>query len=153
MTPATNQSSSEKNVITDAYEKYKWEKLKLLKKEVQRSRDTLFLVAGLMMMVALIQLTTGNADDKRAFYLTALLSIVFVAIGFLSRKEPFGALIMALIIYVGLWLVSVAIQGPQYMFSGIVGKIIIIVALASGIPHAYEADQIKKELKESEGKR
>jgi hypothetical protein len=140
----------EHNAITDAFDGFKREKLKLLKKRIQRSRDTIFIVAALMMLVALIQLGTSRSDDKRAFFLSLFLSLVFIGIAFLARKEPFGALIMALIIYVGLWLISATILGPEYMFSGIVGKIIIIVALASGIPHAYEADKIKKELKESE---
>jgi len=142
----------ENNVITDSYDSFKREKLKLLTKKIQRSRDTIFIVAGFLMLVALIQLGTGKADDKRQFLFTLLLSVVYIGIGFLARQEPFGALIVALIIYTGLWFVTVAILGPEYLFNGIIGKIIVIVALASGIPHTYEADKIKRELKESEKK-
>ena len=146
----TSQPQKEKSIITDAYDGYKREKLKLLKKRVQRSRDTIFIVAVLMMLIALIQFGTAKAEDKRSIFISLLLSFVFIGIGFLARKEPFGALIMALVIYVGLWLISAAMLGPEYIFSGIVSKLIIIVALASGIPYAFEADKIKKELKESE---
>jgi len=145
----TTKPSKENDIVTNAYQDYNWQKLKILKKKTQRSRDTIFIVATYMMLAALFQLGTSKSDDKRAFFISLLLSFVFVGIGFLAGKEPFGALIMAVIIYVGLWFVSVALLGPEYSFRGIIGKIIVIVALASGIPHAYEADKIKKELKES----
>ena len=149
MTPETTPPK-EANVITNAYKDYHWEKLKVLKKKIQRSRDTIFLVAVLMMLVALIQLATGKGDDKRAFFISLLMSLVYVGIGFLARKEPFGALIMALMIYVGMWVITIALFGAEFTLRGIIAKLLIIGTLASGIPHAFEADKIKKELKEFE---
>jgi len=66
----TTKPSKENDIVTDAYQDYNWQKLKILKKKTQRSRDTIFIVATYMMLAALFQLGTSKSDDKRAFFIS-----------------------------------------------------------------------------------
>ena len=136
------------NIITDHYINDRKEKLKAIEKKINKSRNTLFFVAALTLIAGLFLIKINGYNDGREFKFTVFISLVFVALGFFTKKEPFAALVMALIIYVGLWFLTVALVGPEYLFKGIIAKAFIIFFIASGIPHASQAEELRKELKE-----
>ncbi len=111
MTPETSHPNQQKdiipekrneNIITDHYINDRQEKLKAIEKKIKKSRNTLFFVAALTLIAGLLLLKTKGYNDGREFKYTVFISLVFVALGFFTKKEPFAALVMALIIYVGL---------------------------------------------------
>jgi FtsH-binding integral membrane protein len=144
----TTSPKSNESIITDHYINYRKDKIRALEKKINKSRNTLFIVAVFALIAGLIQIAIIGYNDGREFKYTIFIALVFVALGFFTKKEPFAALVMSLIIYIGLWALTIAIGGPEYIFKGIIGKAIIIFFIASGIPHAQEAEDLKKELKE-----
>lgn len=143
-----NSTSTNKNetIITDSYYDYRKDQLRLLDKKINKSRNTIFIVAGITLVGGLLQLAVTRSFSYDEALFIVIIAAVFAGLGFFAKYQPFGALVIALIIYVGMWLVTIMID-PSYLVKGILIKALIIYYLASGIPHANEAEKIKKELK------
>jgi len=146
-----NQTNSHRpdseNVISDYYDDYQRLNLKSAEKEIQKSRDAIFVVAGITVIGGFLQMAIKQSFTTAEIFLTLIIAVIFTGLGFFAKKQPFGAIIVALTMYLGLWFLSVAFVGPEYLLKGIIVRCIIIFYLASGIPHAQKAEQIKNELK------
>lgn len=139
-------ANKDENVITDSYNDYRRNQLRILNKKINKSRNTIFIVAGITLIGGLLQLVITRSFSYDEALFTILIAAVFAGLGFFAKYQPFGALVIALIIYIGMWLLSMMMD-PTYLVKGILIKALIIYYLASGIPHANEAEKIKKELK------
>jgi len=71
--------------------------------------------------------------------------VIFLGLGFWCKKQPLGAIISALILYIMVQLIAI-IQNPLNIISGIIVKVIIIIYLIKGMNSALQAQKIKKEL-------
>lgn len=119
-----------------------------LDKVVSNAKRALWIIAGLMTVVALGMYLVAGADapGATAMLITNLIVAgIFVALGFWANEKPFTALLSALILYVTLYLYGVIVEG-QNPVGGILVRVIIVVYLVKGINSAREAEQLKKEL-------
>ncbi|MBN8673049.1 MAG: hypothetical protein J0L56_02880 [Chitinophagales bacterium] len=76
-----------------------------------------------------------------------VVSGIFAGLGFLTKKQPMTAIIIALILFLGLWIFTIIVIGPEQIYKGILVRGIIVYFLVTGIKHAKEAERLRKEIK------
>jgi hypothetical protein len=104
-------------------------------------------VAAIQFVVALVSMYMMEeiADKWLNFGLSAFIAAIFVALALWTKKKPYTAILLALIIYCLLILIY-AISEPSSIAKGIILKVIIIVYLGRGLNNAKEAQQMQKAL-------
>ncbi len=132
-TPPTDQSIfNETDFAIRAYDK-----------NIKNARIMLFVIAGLQLLT--IFFLGSLPEDARwiAIGIVVFISMVFVGLGLWTRKEPYKALLIAIIVYGGL-IIADAIFDPTTIYKGIILKVIAIVLLIKGMKNAKEAEELKK---------
>jgi cytochrome bd-type quinol oxidase subunit 2 len=116
-------------------------------KQIRQARNTIFVVAAIQFVVALVSMYMMEeiADKWLNFGLSAFIAAIFVALALWTKKKPYTAILLALIIYCLLILIY-AISEPSSIAKGIILKVIIIVYLGRGLNNAKEAQQMQKAL-------
>jgi hypothetical protein len=134
-TPETPQEESifeDIEVDTRAYQKH-----------IRRARILLFIIAGLQLIAAILLGIAGQPGYEIEVGLQVVLGLVFAGLAFWTKYKPYAALMTALVIYVGIFLLS-AILEPSSIISGLLIKIVIVVLLIRGISNARDAEEMKK---------
>ncbi len=144
MTPTT---PPEENVVSNYYEGYQELELQAAQNQVRKARNALFVVAGLTLVVNLISLNSSNSLSGLPLIFALLISAIFAGLAFLTKVQPFTAIIIALVVFVGLWVLDIAVISVEYIWRGILFRGIIIYFLITGLKHAREAERLKRELK------
>ncbi len=119
--------------------------LKVINKEVRKAKNTLIFLGVVNIIFGIIFGLLG--DDIALVVGSAILAIIYFGLAIWSDKQPFGAILTALILYGTLILLQAAVD-PSTIFQGIVLKIIIIVLLVKGLNSGLEAKKVMKELDE-----
>jgi hypothetical protein len=119
--------------------------LKNLQAKVDSAKVTLWVIAGLNLLYALLSYAFGSSPEDALFTLiiNALVSLMFVLIGNWAKEKPFSGLVTGLSIYAALFLYTIMSNEHVY---GIVGRIVLIGYLIKGISSAREAEEVKKEI-------
>lgn len=115
-------------------------------KHVRQARNALFIIAGLLVLTGL--LSSLNASEEMLIYVWVEILIMvaaFVALGFWSKKKPYTAILIGLILFIAYMGLYIIIDYTN-IFSGILVKIFIIVYLVKGLNNAREAQTIKEAL-------
>jgi hypothetical protein len=134
-TPETPQEESifeDIEVDTRAYQKH-----------IRRARILLFIIAGLQLIAAILLGIAGEFGYEIEVGVQVVLGLVFAGLAFWTKYKPYAALLIALVIYVGIFLLS-AILEPSSIISGLLIKIVIVVLLIRGISNARDAEEMKK---------
>jgi type IV secretory pathway VirB3-like protein len=116
-------------------------------KKLKRASNSLFYIAGFFSFGLLITLALNKTSPGllAAVIITNLVLIVmFVTLGFLSRKKPLACMVSGLALYVIIYILN-AIDNPINLVSGIIIKIFIIGYLINGIRSAIDIEKFKKE--------
>ncbi|MEI9807176.1 MAG: hypothetical protein WDO16_04405 [Bacteroidota bacterium] len=135
------------NVISDYLEGYQQLELQAAENQVKKARNTLFVVAGLTLVVNLFLLMSSHTLDTASLIVILVLTAIFTALGFMTKKQPFTAIMIGLVIYAGLWIFDIVVLGADEVIKGLLFKIIIIYFLVTGLKHARETERLKKEIK------
>lgn len=149
MSEETNQpekNNEPENVVADYFEGYQQLELQSAESNIKKARNALFVVAALTLVANLIQLSMTDELNSVSLIIVLLLTGIFAGLGLLTKKHPFTAIVIGLIVYVGLWVFDIIILGPEYLVKGILVKGIIVYFLITGLKHAREAERLKKEL-------
>lgn len=115
-------------------------------KHIRQARNAIFWVAGLLTFnVGVLYLTTEAYSEYIWIDLLiyGLFIGAFVFLGFFTKKKPYTAIIIALILYT-LFIVMNAVLDPTTILKGILFKIITYVFLIKGINDAKEAQEMQK---------
>lgn len=116
-------------------------------RKLKRAGNSLFYIAFFFVIGLLYYIATNktNPDTLTGIIITYLiLIVVFIALGFFSRKIPLAGIVSGLCLYVIVQVIN-AIASPVSLFSGIIVKILIIGYLVNGIKSAVEIERFKKE--------
>jgi hypothetical protein len=120
--------------------------LRELKKKIKRAGTTLYVIAGLNLLLGLILYTVAPDSELAIAVLLTNLVVggVFLGLAVWSKQKPVPALISALSLYILLQLILIAAD-PENIIRGIIIKAVIIVFLIRGLQSALDAEKIKKE--------
>jgi hypothetical protein len=116
-------------------------------KHIRQARNTIFVVAAIQFIFAVVSMYMVEtvADKWLNFGLSAFIAAIFVALALWTKKKPYTAILIALIIYCLLILIY-AISEPLSILKGIILRVIIIMYLARGLKNAKEAQEMQKAL-------
>jgi prepilin signal peptidase PulO-like enzyme (type II secretory pathway) len=116
-------------------------------KHIRQARNTIFVVAAIQFIFALVSMFA--TEDVTAKWLTfgiaTFIALIFVALALWTKKKPYTAILLALIIYCLLILIY-AVSEPLSILKGIILRVIIIMYLARGLKNAKEAQEMQKAL-------
>jgi len=96
-------------------------------------------------LVPLIPYLTSNGFDMYVVVSSLIIVLAFIGCGFLSRKKPVLAFVVALIFYWGLLLLEYIIA-PQSFFQGYLWKAVFSAALIIGLFNGIHGISLKKKL-------
>lgn len=121
-------------------------------KHIRNARILLFVIAGLSLLALMYVLPLDGSFEK-IFMLVWVLAFAgaFVALGFWTKKKPYTALLVALILFIAIQVLS-AIGDPASLLQGWVFKIIIIVMLINGLRNAKESQRMMETFGRNKGK-
>ena len=120
--------------------------IKELNRKVKSAQTTLFVLAGLFLVVGVAYYFINRENDLGfAVMITNLiLAAVFLALGGWAKNKPVVALISGLVLFILVQLIALA-DDWRSIGKGIIIKILVIVYLVKGLQSAIEAEKIKKE--------
>jgi len=110
-------------------------------KHIRQARTTIFAVAGIQLFFGIVSgLQFGGNTGWMVFAVTAFIAAIFLGLGFWTRKKPFTAILIALILY-SVLLVTDLLMQPATIIKGILIKILVIIFLVRGLKKAWEAER------------
>ena len=135
-TPAP-ESEQKQDMLDDVLDTREYDK------KVKSAQTTIFIVAGIQLVFGLFVAFTGN-DDIMAIQIgvAVVIAAIFFGLGMWCKSKPFTAIIIALSLYVGLWILD-AVYDPTNLVKGILVKVFIVIYLVKGISAAKAAQDIK----------
>jgi len=141
-----HHNDEEKDVIFDYYQGYRELELRSAETQVKKARNALFVVAGLTLVVNLVQLGRLNQLNGLPLAFVLFATAIFVGLGLMTKKQPFTAIIIGLVIYVGFWIFDIIALGADQFIKGLIFKSIIIYFLAAGLKYARNAERLRNEI-------
>jgi hypothetical protein len=105
----------------------------------RKGGNALFVAAGFMVLGGLIiMLRDETGDGPILLLINIIVAAMYVGLGFWSKKNPFAAILVGLIIFVSLIIIN-AIVEPISIIQGIIVKVIVIGYLIRGLVAASKA--------------
>ena len=147
-TPSSDQPQDQ-NVISDYYQGYQKLELQSAETEIKKARNAIIAIAVLIIIGNLIVMASSNSFTTLGIIIMLGIAAVFTGLAFLTKKQPLTAIIIALVLFIGLWVSDIVLAGIENLYQGIVVKVIILYFLIKGIKHAREAERIRKEIDSS----
>lgn len=139
--PETNQ-----NIISDYYEGYQKLELQSAENQLRKTRNAIFAIAALLFIGDLITMATSDQFDLTTLITSLVIAAIFIGLAFLTKKKPLTAILIALVLFIALWVLTIVVIGPEQIYRGILVRGIIIYFLITGIKHAREAERIRKQM-------
>lgn len=123
----------QENLLDDVYD----DSMEGYDKPVRKARNILFIIGGLQ-LIGLF--TISNLPEPEMWVSAGIIifvALLFVGLGFWTKRKPYTAILTGLIVYGSLVLLS-AIFEPTSIVRGIVLKIVAIVLLVSALKNAKD---------------
>ena len=115
-------------------------------KHVRYARNAIFAVAAIFLVFGLIESFVGP-DEALTISVIIVLFIagIFAGLGFWAMKNPYPAILIALIFYALIILQNAALD-IRTLWKGVIIKVGIIIYLVRGLKNAQEAQRLKEVL-------
>lgn len=139
-------TGKEQDVISNYYEGYQQLELKSAENNLKKARNAIIAIAALLLLGNLIMMGSSDSFTTVGLAIALLATGIFVGLAFMTKKQPLTSVIIALVIFVGLWVMDIIVLGTDYLFKGIIVKAIIIYFLVTGIKYARETERLRKEI-------
>ena len=136
--------TSSENPISDYVDGIKQLELQTHAAAIRKARVALFVTAGVMFAGEMIGLAISNLPFTPLAIVIALIEAgIFVGLAFLTKKKPFTAIVIGLVIFIGLWIFAIVVVGGRAAIGGIIIRIIIISYLVSALKGAREIERAR----------
>lgn len=111
-------------------------------KHIKNARNILFGVAAVQLITALVSIyiTAGHVIWP-AQIIPLSVAVSFFLLGLWTRRQPFTAILLALIMYMAIWIAN-SIYDSSYIYKAIFFKVIILVYLVKGLRDARGAQEM-----------
>jgi hypothetical protein len=142
----SENSTPAEGSIGEYYDNYKQTQLDLIPVYSKKTRNAIFTIAGLWLASELLGLAMANAFTTQLILSVLLVPAVLIAVAFLALKQPLVAIIIAALVFIGVWALTILAFGGVGAISGLFIKAIIIYFLIAGFQSAREINRIRKEI-------
>lgn len=140
-----NIEKKEEDVIADYYDGVKELEKQGHESGIKKARNALYVTAVLVFVGELIGASMSNIPLTPLVIGIALLEGgVFAALAYWTKKKPFTAIIIGLILFVLLWVATIILAEGISKGSGFIIRIIIIVNLVQAIKPAKAWEDLQK---------
>jgi hypothetical protein len=139
---ANNQSD---DVISDYYDGVKKLEMEGYETGIKKARNALFITAGIVGVSEII--TLAIADLGFPPFVIAVIAAevgVFIGLALWTKTKPYTAIVVGLIVFIVMWIASIALVGGQAIYKGILVKAIIISVLVNALKPAKAWEDLKK---------
>jgi len=109
-------------------------------KTIRQARNILFIVAGITFIYGIFLFF--YRDDMASLIAAAIMTGVYVVLGYWSQQKPLISLVLALLLYATNMVLSFIIE-PDTLYKGLIFKVIIIYFLIRGINSAMHLRKAK----------
>ncbi|MBX3254778.1 MAG: hypothetical protein KF862_11610 [Chitinophagaceae bacterium] len=116
------------------------------KMDVHRIRNIILETLCLVIIGEIISSLASKNFSWEVSLLTFVEVIILAILSFIAKKAPYGAILSALVVFVGISIASAAIK-PTYLGGSIIIKIFILIYLVRAIPDARELHAYLKNKK------
>jgi hypothetical protein len=138
-----------KSILADDYDDVRAIEIEGYKIGVKRARNALFATAALLFvgeLVALIRLNITFADLPPITWIILLVEIgVFIGLAIWTNKQPYLAIIIGIVLFIGLWILSIVYTGAIGAIGGIVARVLILYYLFNSLKDAKALEAARKE--------
>jgi hypothetical protein len=142
-----NEQQPDTNAEPGIFDNYSDTQKEILEMETRKTRNKLFTLAIIAFASDFLGLLVADAVTFQTLLFIAVVPAILVGLAFLALKEPLTSMIIAAILFAGLWIYTISIMGGRAAISGWLVKAIVIYMLIAGFQNALEAHRIKRELK------
>ena len=121
---------------------------------VKKARNALFWAGGLLFVAEMVAMFSRQQRfDIYVFSIAVLEAGIFIALALYTRKKPYTAIVLGLCAFILVILASVVIAGLETgaegvfkaLFSGVIIKTLILVALIRPLKDAKQLQELKEE--------
>lgn len=141
----TDPGPKSENEIADYYEGVKKLELQGHEAGIKKARTALFVTAALLLIGEIISASVSGVEFTPLMIGIVVVEVgIFIALALWTKTKPFSAIITGLIVFVLLWIGSIALIGGKAAYSGIIVKVIIITTLVGAIKPAKAWEDAKK---------
>lgn len=156
MEPTLPENQPQENLITDYHADIRQIEIEGYELVVKKARNALFWAGGLIFAGELFSVWKSGGELTPLIIGIALFeAAVFIALALYTKKKPYTAIVLGLIAFIVVIILSVVFNGMneggegvlKALFSGIIVKIFIVVALVRPLKEAKELQQIHEENK------
>jgi hypothetical protein len=154
MSPETNESVQQTDVIADYANGLREAEMARYEAGVRKARRALFWAGGLIFFGEMISLYQQDIEVHPLLIAFAVLEAgVFIALGFWTKKKPYTAVVCGLIAFIGIIIISAIFNGLaegsagvlEAIFGGIIVKVVILVNLILPLKDAKALQQGRSE--------
>ena len=117
-----------------------------IKYDLSKTRNSLFIIGGILLLSDLIGLSMANALSGSTIIYILISPAFFVALGLLAKKKPILSMSIAAFLFILIIALSIYAYGAKSIISGLLVKAILIYFFISGFTHATQAERAKKDL-------
>ncbi len=137
----------EQHVISDYYDGVKKLEMEGYESGIRNARNALFATAVLVLIGELISAgAAGVGLTPLVIGIAVIEAGIFAALAVWTKKKPYSAVIIGLVLFLLLWVLSITVNGLQGAVSGIIVRVIVIVYLVKALKPARAWEQTKKTL-------
>jgi hypothetical protein len=137
----------ERHVISEYYDGVKQLEIQGYETAIRKARNALIATAILVFIGELVSAgAAGIGITPEVIGIALVEAGIFAALAFWTRKKPYSAILIGLILFVLMWVASIVINGTQGIFSGIIIRVVVIVYLARALKDAKAWEQTKKSM-------
>ena len=139
-------TTENESIVADVYDNYKETQAEILQIETRKVRNSIFWIAGVFLFSSLLGLAVANAFDAQTILYSLILPVSFTALGFLAIKQPFLAIILAALLFIGYIILEFTLVGGRAAITGWLFKAAVVYFLITGFQSAREAERARKEI-------
>ena len=133
------------DVIADYYDNMKELEKIGYESGIRKARNALLVTAGLLLLGEIIAASAAGVEVTPLLIGIIAVEVgVFVSLAFWTKKKPFSAIIIGIILFVLLWGLSVYLAEGVSKASGLVVRIIILVNLVQALKPAKAWEDLHK---------
>jgi ribosomal protein L37E len=119
------------------------ELLKEKKSAINKGRNILFILSGLFLLQGVLLYVVNK--DIIMLIVSIVMTIIFISLGFWSKKKPLPAILTGFFIYLFLIILD-GVAEPKTLYRGIIWKIIIISTFVYAFKGIRDASKLEDEL-------
>lgn len=117
-----------------------------LKYDSNKARNSLLIIAGILLFSDLLALSMANALNGTTLIYVFVVPVIFVALAFLAIAKPMLAMSTAAVLFILIIAYSIYALGARSIVSGLLVKAVIVYFFVKGFSHAKEAETARKSL-------